>query len=207
MTSATASAPVNPLIGDLAVISVYDREAENHSVEAPGRIIAPALAITASTRSNAKTPTRYQLVHVPSGVRASSLQCGLHIEDVANMAVQASIDWSADKSDVEAAIKAVAGLPKALMGGGCPTWCDGDGPKAPSYEVCCTTCDWESGDESDEGPLSLEDAKRAAFDHECEPRIQIKSPVTGKWHEKYDLPTAESKAAGVNHTTSSEEQQ
>jgi hypothetical protein len=49
-------------------------------------------------------------------------------------------------------------------------------------------------DEYDEGPLSFKHAEQFADDHECEPEVQIKSPVTGRWHSTRDVARAEKAA-------------
>lgn len=193
--SETAAERVDPLTGDLITVKVSSRKADSGFREIPGKVVVPGLAITAN-EGDGKKPARYSLTHVPSGLAAGRSHCGLHAQEVAAAAVDAGIDWTVGKDAVVAAIKAKDGLTDALFKRGCSDWCKGDGPKPPSYNVRCNTCDWEwDDDEYDEGPLSREDAERMGMDHECEPWIEIKSPVTGKWHEKYALKDAEAKAA------------
>lgn len=76
---------------------------------------------------------------------------------------------------------------KALNDVVCPK-CAGTGPQPdaePSWRVRCNTCDWEWEDEWDEGPLSAEQAKRMADDHECEPSVEIGPPGNNDWYHPY----------------------
>lgn len=62
----------------------------------------------------------------------------------------------------------------------CPG-CAGDenAPAEPSWRVGCRSCDWEYYDEDDsDGPLAEKDARQMARDHECEPDVWVKPPLT-----------------------------
>jgi hypothetical protein len=188
---------VNPLTGTLDTVRVArgpDR------VEVQGRTVKPGLAITPVAPEDERVGRpRYNLTHTPTGLALRTRMCGSHIEVAAKLAAESAVDWTiADKDEVVAAIKATDLLDHIVPITRCgDSYCAGDGPEPPSYGVRCVTCDWEWEDEYDEGPLTLEDAKQQASDHECEPWIEIQSPVTGKWHVEYAVADAEAKAEGA----------
>lgn len=201
MTDTETREPVNPLTGDLTTITVVRRtvpQPETKDVQA--RIVKPGLAITLSVRDK-QLPgrPRYSLIHVPTGLGVEALMCGKHVEDAAKLAAASSVDWTAaDGHVVVADIKSTDLLQQLRTIAPCPDgYCDGDGPEPPSYGVRCQTCDWEWFDEDEEGPLSFKDARRAADGHECEPEIQIMSPVTGKWHADWAVKKAEEEATAA----------
>ena len=190
--SETAAEPVNPLVGNLTTISMtFHKE----PYEAQGLVVKPGLAITPAYENRTrKNRFRYNLTHVPTGLAVRLDMCGTHIQEIAARAVGYPIDWALGKDEVIAAIKATDFLEKTTRRQCGGSFCDGDGPPPPTYGVCCDTCGWEWEDEYDEGPLTLEDAKRQARGHECEPYTRIMSPVTGKWHVEWALAEAEKKA-------------
>lgn len=186
-----AEQPVNPLVGNLTTVTIV-RSGDTQEVQ--GMIVKPGLAITPSNPDKVKPGrARFSLTHVPSGLGFRMRLCGVHVQEVAAIAAGSDVDWTVDKEAVVAAIQA-ADLLKNTRFSCFDSYCDGDGPEPPSYGVRCQTCDWDWFEECDEGSLSREGAERAAMDHECEPWIEIHSPITGKWHEKWSLSDAESKA-------------
>lgn len=187
---------VDPLIGELSPVSlVHNKERK----EVQGRLLAPGLAITPSQSERVKPDRpRFNLTHTPTGLAFRTRMCGVHVQEAGRLAAESSVDWTIpDKDDMVAAIKATDLLDRVgpvTCGDG---YCEGDGPAPPSYGVRCLTCDWEWEDEYDEGPLTLEQAREQASDHECEKWMEIHSPVTGKWHEKWAVTEAEAKEKGV----------
>ena len=181
----TATSPVNPLTGGLASVKVSSRRDESGFREVQGLVVAPGLAITPhSDNGGGKKPDRYLLTHIPSGLSAGTTFCGVHVQQAAKAAAESGVDWTVDKTAVVDAIKASDGLIPALFHVRCADWCDGDGPKPASWNVRCSTCDWEYDpeDDIDEGPLTYEEARRMGRDHECEPFIEISAPDTSEWH-------------------------
>lgn len=192
-----ADQPVNPLAGDLTTVTIVR---SGGTQEVQGLIVGPGLAITPSDPDKVKPDrARFNLTHVPSGLAIQPHMCGVHVQEVAGIVAASPVDWTGDKDTVVAAVKAHDLVKKITRRCG-DSYCEGDGPEPPSYNVRCQTCDWEYFDEYDEGPLSCEQAQRIADDHECEPWIEIHSPVTGKWHEKWSLSDAESKATSEQAT-------
>lgn len=181
-TSETATEPVNPLTGDLTTIAVAKKAATGETTDVQGRLVAPGLAITPSLSTPANKPSRFKLTHVPTGLMVGRPWCGTHVQEIAEVAVAADVDWTAGQDQTVAAIKAVDGLSKQFSYW-CDDWCEGDGPLPPVWLVRCNTCDWELDDH--EGALTAEEAKRAAADHQCEPEIEIRHPETGKWHDEW----------------------
>ena len=163
-------------------------------------MLAPGLAITPSQSEQVKPGRpRFNLMHTATGLAFRTRMCGVHVQEAGVLAVDSGVDWTIPaKEDVVAAIKATDLLsritPVSWCGDG---WCKGDGPAPPTYGVRCNTCDWEWEDEHDEGPLTLREARRMADDHECETRMEIRSPITEKWHDEYALTDAEAKARGA----------
>lgn len=193
--------PVNPLTGDLTTITVARRSGPPPETEdVQGRIVKPGLAITPA-RADKALPgrPRFNLTHEATGLSVEALMCGKHIQDAAALADASPVDWTAtDRHVVVADIKSTDLIQHLRTIAPCPDgYCAGDGPAPPSYGVRCQTCDWEWVDEDEEGPLSFEDAQRQADDHECEPEVQIMSPVTGKWHADWAVKKAEEEAAAA----------
>jgi hypothetical protein len=193
--------PVNPLVGDLATIAVARRSGPPVETEdVQGRIVKPGLAITPA-RADKQLPgrPRFSLTHVPTGLAVEMQLCGKHVQDAANLAAASPVDWTAtDRHAVVADVKSTDLLQQLRSIAPCSDgYCDGDGPAPPSYGVRCNTCDWEWEEWDNEGPLSFEDAQRQAGDHECDPEVQIMSPITGKWHADWAVKKAEDEAAAT----------
>lgn len=191
----TATEPINPLAGQLQIVAVHDSKSATGAREVEGAPVAPGLAITPS-QSERHRNGRYCVTHLPSGLIVGRPCCGQHVQDVAAIAVRSGIDWNLEKNPLIEALRAVDGLMDQLAYR-CSEWCVGDGPEPPSYGVHCHTCDWEWEDEYDEGPLTREQARQMAGNHECQPEVLIQSPVTGKWHPDWQLKSAEADAADV----------
>lgn len=74
----------------------------------------------------------------------------------------------------------------------CPS-CAGTAPDSeaanagPSWRVRCSTCDWMYEDEYDEGPLDAKAARSLAYDHQCEPYVQIAPPSGDQWYDRYEV--------------------
>jgi hypothetical protein len=178
----TITTPVNPLTGDLTTIRLKSARSEGGFRDVEGLNVAPGLAITPSLDNNGKTPDRYSLSHVTSGLAASGQRCGVHIQETAQIAIKSGVNWLLDQELVIAAIKKQADLATQLMGGGCRDWCEGDGPKPPSWLIQCKTCDWTYDEFESEGPVATEaDARYIADNHECEPWLEIQAPGTDVW--------------------------
>jgi hypothetical protein len=173
----TATGPVNPLTEDAVKLTI-DRHGQQ--VECPARIVAPGLAIALDPESKTHRP-RYLLVHTPSSLHLGFTRCGHHVQEVAQIAVEMGIDWTADKAAVIEGLKVDGRINLLRTGTWCRSHCDGDGPEPKSWGMRCTTCDYQWEDEYDEGPLDAKQAKRTAGDHECEPEVQIFDPTTNKW--------------------------
>lgn len=171
----------SPLTGDLTRITYRHR---NATVEADGKLIAPGLILVPHA-DYTKRP-RYVLLHAPSGKSLGAVCCAAHIGPVGEFAAGLPIDWTADSGTVSAGIKAGDMDAWAANVRCCPDWCEsGDGPAPPSWGVSCDTCFWSWEDEYDEGPLDAKEAKQVAQDHKCEPRVTIKNPDTGEWHDPF----------------------
>jgi hypothetical protein len=195
-SSATPTASVNPLTGDLVTISVVRSTNPPAREDVAARMIKPGLAIVSAKPDDQPEGRQlFNLCHVPTGLGVSMRMCGQHVQVAAELAAATPVDWTVpDKNDVVAAIKTTDLLDQLRPISPCRDWCAGDGPEPPSYSVRCHTCDWEWVDEDDEGPLSLKAAERLADGHECEPEVQIKSPVTDRWHATWDIARAEKAA-------------
>jgi hypothetical protein len=201
-TSDTAPEPVNPLTGDLTTVTISRRGNVREDVQA--RLVAPGLAITPDVPDE-KRPDRprFSVTHVASGLALRTRMCGEHVQVCAEMAVASPVDWTeADQPTLVAAVKETDLLEKTLPISPCIYgYCTGDGPEPPTYSVRCNTCNWEWEDEHEEGPLSRKEAENQAADHECDPDIEIKSPVTGRWHHEWYLGEAEKKASAEQDAT------
>jgi hypothetical protein len=189
--------PVNPLTGGLTTITVIRRISPLEREEVHGRVVKPGLAITPA-RSGKSLPgrPRFNLTHIPTGLSVEALMCGQHVKDAAELAAASTVDWTqAGRDAVIADINSTDLTEKLRTIAPCKGgYCAGDDEAPPSYRVRCSTCAWEWEDEEDDGPLSLEDAIRKARGHECEPEVQVMSPVTGKWHEDWMVKKAEEEA-------------
>lgn len=192
--------PVNPLTGELTAMTVVRRSRPLETEEVQGRVVKPGLAITAAREDMDRAGRlRFNLTHIPTGLGVAMRMCGKHVQVAADLAAASVVDWTeADSKAMANAVKATDLLDLLRPVAPCPGgYCEGDGPEPPSYEVRCNTCDWEWFDEYDEGPLSREDAARMADDHECDPEVEIKSPITGKWHAEWLVRKAEEEAAAT----------
>lgn len=177
-TAQTSPAPTDPLAGDLQTVHVVNPRTANGFHQTRGRVVAPGLAITASADTDQPHPNRYRLTHLPTGLALGTPHCGVHIHAAVQVAVGSGIGWTAGKDTVTAAAQQI-GLAQQLRPLLCRRWCDGDGPKPPSWGVSCTTCGWQS-DEDRDGPLDADDARRLADDHMCEPDVHLEPPNTDK---------------------------
>lgn len=166
-----------------ANITVVMRKQDGTTIrEVEGQIVAPGIALA----QVAQEPNRYSLVHLASGLSFVWNRCGRHAAIAAELVRKATdVDWTVPVGEVMTdQAKDLHKQIRNAIGWACDRRCDVD-PDAVSWEVRCSTCDWEWDGEDDEGPLDAEEAKRLARDHECEPYVEIKGPGMDRWHEEW----------------------
>lgn len=156
-----------------------------------GELVAPGLAITPALRPNADThqpeprPNRWTMTHTPTGRSFGLSRCRTHIEQAAQLAAEAPVDWTTpDMHAVADAVKATTLLLdiRAAMRNPCPDRKpDCSQPDPPTWRVRCKTCTWEWGEDDEEGVLDAKEAKQVAQDHDCEPWVQISPPDGDDW--------------------------
>lgn len=147
-----------------------------------GRLVRPGLAVA----PRLSDPQRFDLTHIQSGLAFLSNRCERHMAAALKL-IGETTDWSRTGLSLasDPALKDLQNHVQGEIGYRCDRRCDLD-PDAVSWEVRCSTCDWQWDDEDDyEGPLDAEEAKRLARDHECESYVEIKGPGLDRWHEEW----------------------
>lgn len=148
--------------------------------EVEGLLITPGLAVTPSL----DTPNRFSLTHIPSGRYVIPSQCAEHVEEAAQMAKGAGIDWTRDKEAI-VADPTVRELVPTLVNR-CWGRCNPSTPQPPPWRVQCHTCGWVWEDEEDEG-CDAKEAKQLALEHECEPEVTIAPSDGDTWYLPYEV--------------------
>lgn len=189
-TTQPDTTPVNPLAGATDTFTVVDhqRTKKDGRVDVPGRLVAPGLAITASLvpKSKPELPDRFCLTHVGTGLSVVATVCAVHIQQTAEVAAAAGIDWTITGNSEMGAAILVSGKAEEILAArrACDArWCKvGDGPEPLSAAAACDTCDWETdGTDEDQWPLTREEATELALDHECPREVKVQAPGSEKW--------------------------
>jgi len=61
-----------------------------------------------------------------------------------------------------------------------------DEQEGPGWRVYCRTCHWEYDEDEDE-TLTPKEAKQVAYDHHCDPEVEIAPPAGDKWYDPFHV--------------------
>lgn len=169
---------VTPLTGELAAVRYRHTNTTDGWVEAAGKQVVPGLAIVASIEPTTHGRLRFLLVHTVSGYSFGSQYCGACVTPAAKTTADLADDWTLDREALVAVLKTADLATWSNATRGCADWCEpGDGPKPATFRIGCKTCDWEYDEDMDGFVITQEQADRIAFDHECEPWVEITKPT------------------------------
>jgi hypothetical protein len=185
----TPTMTIDPLDPDsTTTFDMASRYAPGGTVQVPGCLITPGLAMVRAVKGHEKHPVRYSIMHTVSGQAIGSPACGVHVHESAKaLMLIGQVDWLLPGAELAGVLRSRnAGELLATVGRRCNgRWCvPGDGPEPQSWWVSCKTCGWEwtEGDDGKEWPLSEEEARDLGLSHDCEPYVEVTAP-DGTKHE------------------------
>lgn len=170
----------------ITVMLASRRRKSNPPVPATGEVVVLGLVVAPYLdHDDCLSADRFSLYHQPSGLGLPTLtnRCRIHIDQA--IAVlreynsEQAVDWDVDRDvltsgDNRPRLLAALDAATAVVRRGCRKRRCGE--DVPSYQARCKTCDWTSDEDEDDGPLDATEIAELARDHECEPRVEIRSP-------------------------------